>query len=107
MTTEHLTANSKLLQRLNTSINEGEVALKGPFLRLTESQITWKRRTILLETGMRISTPLRRTQAVTQKTQCLFEKTTFSDNTMLFSHGLGHEWTSKTAKNLYSHTRKL
>jgi hypothetical protein len=26
MTTEHLTANSKLLQRLNTSINEGEVA---------------------------------------------------------------------------------
>jgi hypothetical protein len=42
-----------------------------------------------LETGLRISTPLWRIHSVTQKIQRLFEKTTFSANTKLFSHGLG------------------
>jgi hypothetical protein len=42
-----------------------------------------------LETGLRISTPPRRPQAVTQKIKHLFKKTTLSANTKLFSHGLG------------------
>jgi hypothetical protein len=64
---------------------------KAHLLATGTPQSTLKRRTILLETGLRISTPLRRTQAVTQKIQRLFEKATFSANTKLFSHGLGRK----------------
>ena len=56
-------------------------------------QSTLKRRTILLEAGLGILAPLRRTQTVTQKIQRLFEKTAFSANTKLFPHSLGQKRT--------------
>ena len=71
----NLTSEQSMYLEWRRSWNSCSRPEKAHLLATGTLQSTLKRRTILLETGLRISMPLRRTQAVTQKIQCFFEKT--------------------------------